>query len=76
MTDESCIQVEKLLSKSVNAKIIDFGHKEKGFGERIEVHIKRIDKPGASFELFFNQDELKELGNLIGNFLSDLNEKK
>lgn len=50
MTDESCLQVEKLLSKSVNAKIIDFGHKEKGFGERIEVHIKRIDKPGASFK--------------------------
>lgn len=76
MTDESCIQVENLLSKSVNAKIIDFGHKEKGFGERIEVHIKRIDKPGASFELVFNQDELKELGNLIGNFLNDLSEKK
>lgn len=76
MTDESHFQVEKLLSKSVNAKIIDYGSKEKGFGERIEVHIKRIDKPGYSFELVFNQDELKELGNLIGNFLNDLNEKK
>ena len=76
MTDESCLQVEKLLSKSLNAKIIDFGHKEKGFGERIEVHIKRLNKPGASFELVLNQDELKGLENLIGSFVSDLNDKK
>ena len=76
MKNELCIQVEKPLSKSVNVKIIDYGSKEKGFGERIEVHIKRIDKPGSFFELVFNQDELKGLGNLIGNFLNDLTEKK
>ena len=76
MKDESCLEVEKPLSKSLNAKIIDYGSKENGFGERIEVHIKRIDKPGYSFELVFNQDELKGLGNLIGNFLNDLTGKK
>jgi hypothetical protein len=58
MTNESHLFVEQPLSKSVSVKIIDYGSKEKGFGERIEVQINRIDKPGAYFELVFNQDEL------------------
>lgn len=63
-------QISSDLSPRVKVELVDYGTKESGHGQKIEMHLKH--EKGNYFELEFNKEELLNLKVQIEQFLNQI----
>ncbi len=60
-------QIKSKLSTQIDLELVDYGSKESGQGQNIELHLKY--EKGNYFELGFTKEELQNLKVQIEQFL-------